>query len=288
MNNNEWSLVSFTLLTQFSIGVWLMLTLAFYTNQPQNNIVSTGFNLRSAEFFILLTIIIATVISLLHLGSPLHAVNSMNNLSGSWISKEILLLILFGTGVLIIVLGKWLNWSASVLHIFYFLSCITGVFLLISMAGIYMISTVPSWNSWHTPVSFFLAMAIMGIMGIILITHLKNPEQLSSNFYSNLILILIVLCIAELIVSGVHQFELVRMEFSGIEEISFNTGWFFKAFILRTILMALACIVALILLIRISGITNHTNIIIILLGLIILQEIIGRLLFFHSYFRIGV
>lgn len=288
MNNNEYTLISFTLLTQFSIGLWLMLTLVFYTHQPQNNVFSTGFSFRSPEFFIFVTIFIATIISLLHLGSPLYAINSINNLSGSWISREILWLVLFGAGVLLVILGKWLSWSESLLNITYLFSCISAVLLLISMSGIYMISTVPSWNSWHTPVSFFLTMAIMGMMGLILIFYFKNPEQLSLIFFSNLVLILIVLCIAELIVSGIHQFELERMEFSGIEDISFNEGWFFKAFILRTVIMVFACVVAIIFYLRISGDTNHTIIFVILISLIILQEIIGRLLFYNSYFRVGV
>jgi DMSO reductase anchor subunit len=47
-----------------------------------------------------------------------------------------------------------------------------GLSLLYSMARVYLLRAVPSWNSWRTPVTFFLSATVLGALGI----NLTSPN----------------------------------------------------------------------------------------------------------------
>ncbi|MFZ6043486.1 DmsC/YnfH family molybdoenzyme membrane anchor subunit, partial [Vibrio natriegens] len=82
------------------------------------------------------------------LGSPLRAFNALNQVGSSWLSNEIF------TGSLFFALGGgyWLleilDNGAQILRKVLLLAAMTvGIVFMYSMIKVYMIDTVPTWNT---------------------------------------------------------------------------------------------------------------------------------------------
>ena len=99
-------------------------------------------------------LIVAMLVSTLHLGRPVRAVRSLSNLRSSWLSREILLaLLLLGNLML-----AWLTgWRAAI-----WLLPATAIAYVGGMALVYRQRTVPVWNTWRTPASFFFSAILLG------------------------------------------------------------------------------------------------------------------------------
>ena len=103
--HNEWSLIIFTLLAQLCVGSFLI----FVVTNPGIIKQTAELNIfRNYSFFILALLCLGIFISILHLGNPGNAVNAMNNLGSSWVSKEIFSLSLFSLGLAAIILNQYL------------------------------------------------------------------------------------------------------------------------------------------------------------------------------------
>ena len=81
MHKSEWSLISFTLLSQMSVGLLLGLVFIHFVHPTIFFQLDTGFSYRSPELIMLILVVLATLISFLHLGNPLHSFNALNNLN---------------------------------------------------------------------------------------------------------------------------------------------------------------------------------------------------------------
>ncbi len=292
MHNGEWSLISFTLLSQISVGLVLALGFLFFLNNTIYENLSTGISFRSPEFIVLILILAATLLSLLHLGSPFHAYNSLNNLKGSWISKEILLLAIFGFGMLLFMMSNILNWPDAASKFFIVFSMLSGVGLILSMIGIYMIPTAPSWNHIYTPLSFFGSVLLLGTIGITLFIFTSKTAEPDFGILKQLLIFMIVIMGILILSSSFHQYLLSGFAFTGIEQISFSKGAYFIVFIIRMIVMVVVLFGLLYLLNMISKpafVFEHVKALFLLLSvLIIIEEVMGRYQFYWSYFRVGV
>ncbi|MHB1097444.1 MAG: DMSO/selenate family reductase complex B subunit [Gemmatimonadaceae bacterium] len=137
---SEHSLVAFTLLAQLAVGAtWF-------------RSVREPFNGRALAV-VTIIMLAALLASFVHLGQPRHAWRAVANLRTSWLSREVLSAALF-MGALLRVLttggrGLWLANTA-------------GLALIISMAQVYRLRTVPEWNSRATTVSFFTTTLLLG------------------------------------------------------------------------------------------------------------------------------
>jgi len=137
---DELPLVAFTLLAQMAAG-----TAVFALAAPE------------APAGLMLTISIALAAAggsaLLHLGSPFQARRALNNLAKSWLSREILMMGLFGVSwLLALALGGIASWIMA----------ITGAIFVRSMVQVYRLKSAPGWNSWRTSAAFFLAAGTLG------------------------------------------------------------------------------------------------------------------------------
>ena len=144
----ERSLVAFTLLSQMSIGTfWLLGVL----------------NGLSAVALLLLTAImlIALAASFLHLGSPRQAWRAIDGWRSSWLSREVLCAALFTALLGGLTLAAWVQFE---LEAGAWLAGLCGLAMLISMTQAYRLRTVPAWNHWTTPASFFLTTLLLGAM----------------------------------------------------------------------------------------------------------------------------
>ena len=162
MNSKEWPLLVFSLSMQLSAGIILIYDL-FLLSPLYRNRVEIPARFQWILLIALGAAILGICLSLLHLGNPLHAARSVANIGTSWLSREILSVLIY-TGLLVVVTylhfrypsaGRSLKWLVDV-------TAVTGLILIFIMSRIYMIPARPAWNTLFTPVGFYLAALIMG------------------------------------------------------------------------------------------------------------------------------
>ena len=139
-SGSEHSLVAFTLLAQLAVGATWFLS------------VREPFDGRALAVITVL-MLIALLASFVHLGQPRRAWRALANLRTSWLSREVLSAALFvGSLIGVLATGGSGIWLASA----------TGLTLIISMARVYALRTVPEWNHRATTASFFVTTMLLG------------------------------------------------------------------------------------------------------------------------------
>lgn len=288
MNNQDWSLVFFTTLSQLSVGIVLCFSILYYYQSDLNLVFAKGFSLKNPLLLALIFISLAAILSLSHLGQPLRAFNSLSNLKGSWMSREILGL---GIYVFLLLLAFILNWqteAANPLKILIPIIALSGLCFIWFMVRIYTIPTIPSWSHWNTPVSFVSTMIILGFIAI-LILKFYGFIQFENYMINRLIMTILMVLFVEICVGFIHQFRIEGLQ-SNLEELMFNKGTFYTVFLIRMILLIIGFIGILITITKPDLFTGNTYLLVmyVMFFLIIIQEFMGRLLFYSSYFRVGV
>lgn len=170
MNSNEWPLVFFTLLSQLSSGIVLAGLAVFVLMRHQ--IGAGHIEMKRLVVFTALAIMaIALLLSFLHLARPQHAVFALQNLSASYLSREILMVTLFFA----LLLATWSSLRfglipASLFNYFYPAAVVAGLLMIWTMARLYMVPTIPAWNSPVTLLQFFNSSLLLGAAAFLVIT----------------------------------------------------------------------------------------------------------------------
>jgi anaerobic dimethyl sulfoxide reductase subunit C (anchor subunit) len=157
---HNWSLVCFTLFTQSAIGlVWVRVTGRWFGCGTQ-----TDFSVW--PMFIALTLIaLGLYAALAHLAKPRLAPHVLRNLTASWLSREVLLVQAFAGSLALLILLSLLD-ASSGLVIFEAAACLLGGAAVFAMARVYLLKTVPVWNSPATVLEFAgSAMLLGGALG---------------------------------------------------------------------------------------------------------------------------
>ena len=152
----NWSLVFFTLFTQSAVGiVWV-------------NVLSRWFGENRTGGLSSLPMIAAFVVSgsgllmaLVHLAKPRLAPHILRNLGFSWLSREVLLVQAFVGAVALLVLLSLLDVSGGMV-VLETAVCLLGGAALFAMTRVYMLKTVPVWNSPATCLEFAGSAALLG------------------------------------------------------------------------------------------------------------------------------
>ena len=168
---HNWSLVCFSLSTQSAIGlVWVRVmgrwfsggTRADFSVWPMSiALILTGFGLYAA---------------LAHLAKPRLAPNALRNLTASWLSREVLLVQAFAGALTLLILISLLD-ASSGLVILEAAACLLGGAALFAMTKVYLLKTVPMWNSPATILEFTgSAMLLGGALGVVLTTFSATDQ----------------------------------------------------------------------------------------------------------------
>lgn len=194
MNSNEWPLVFFTLFSQASAGIMLVSTLMLFLLKEDIHAAGVEFR-RTAALLALVLMGLALMVSFLHLSRPHASVFAMSNLGASWLSREIILagVFFFFTALVYLVPGPAMGKWPSALMI---ASGFVGLILVYSMVRLYMIPTVPAWNNPSTPLAFFSSTLLLGALAsLVVIGYLAN-RSVQADFPQNLVRILAILVLA--------------------------------------------------------------------------------------------
>ena len=115
MIKRDWSLIFFTSLAQWSIGIVLWLSLLVFYNHDVNPVYETALIPGNPVMLALVFIGVATLSSFLHLGNPANAPKALSNLSSSWLSREILTIGLFTASLVLLLAIGWKTDNAVLL-----------------------------------------------------------------------------------------------------------------------------------------------------------------------------
>lgn len=159
---HEWPLILFTVLSQTAVGAFLVLGCVTLSGKLSGE---EDARLHRCMFFLWALMGLGLMASIMHLGSPFRAFNALNRVGSSWLSNEIFASSLFfaagGFYWLLKVLDKG---SESLQKTLLLAAMLIGAGFMYAMIKVYLINTVPTWNSVYTPLQFILTMAISGLV----------------------------------------------------------------------------------------------------------------------------
>lgn len=177
---HEWPLVLFTVLGQCVAG-GLIVTGFVWMNARDDN---TGqVRIVRSQFLLWVLMGIGFIASMMHLGSPLRAFNSLNRIGASSLSNEI------AAGSLFFAVGgfwwllAWLGKLPDALgRGWLIISMVLGVLFVWAMTRVYQIDTVPTWHNGYTTAAFFLTMLTGGPLLAALLLRLAGMRFPASRF----------------------------------------------------------------------------------------------------------
>jgi len=274
----QWSsLVFFTVTAQAAVGIVLIYWLFGFTAAARERADSYS-GLGTPVYLIswVLTAI-ATVASLTHLGWPLSAYRAFGHLSSSWLSREVLLVTLFG----IAGLAAWWrsrtaavpSWAVGVLGVL-------GLAETFASGMIYSLPSVPADANWF-PVAFFIATALLtGATGLLLLGQVtKAGQALASEWTDKLSL----LTLLTLLLSGVLTFTYASAAAHGLPEARMQAAAYTAGawYPLRLVLGLLVPAGLVIWFARRPRITQMLPVLALVCAVLV-GELAGRFLFFNS------
>jgi DMSO reductase anchor subunit len=287
MQSNEWPLVFFTLLSQLSMGIIFsgLVVFLFIRNQD----LTTGGELkRLLSFTAMAGMGVALILSFLHLGKPLHSVFALGNMGSSFLSREILLVSLF-------LFSLFITWtsarfgipSQASFKILYLASFIAGIILIWTMARLYMIATVPAWNTPLTVVKFFNSGLLLGagaLISMVVFLHAKGIEVIQVRMVVSILFFVLALGVFIHLITTLIPAGLPGASSFPAPVIPF--GW--KAARLLFLMLGFSLLAW-----WYPGFLNASargaeGWAYLAFALLILAEICGRYIFYASYFRVGV
>lgn len=167
MHLAEIPLLIFTIMAQMSVGAFLVLGVIDLIGSARWGAKKVELIADPALYAIGPTLVLGFAGSFLHLGTPFNAANSMNHLGTSWMSREILVGVCFGAVGGIYALSQLFHWfSPRIRQGLAILTALIGVVLVYVMAALYQLPTVPAWNTWTTTAQFAGTTVLLGAMAV--------------------------------------------------------------------------------------------------------------------------
>jgi len=167
MDLREWALVIFTILAQMSVGAfWVLEMVHAYAIRKAGMEEAERLSDR-ALLAVGVVLILGLIASIFHLGNPLNAPRAITNFQTSWLSREILLAVLFALVGGLFALMQWRKWGTfAVRNVIAWIATLIGLVLILAMSRVYMLETQPAWNTIWTPVLFYTTTFLLGALAI--------------------------------------------------------------------------------------------------------------------------
>ncbi|EGT0624565.1 TPA: dimethyl sulfoxide reductase anchor subunit family protein [Citrobacter freundii] len=201
---HEWPLVLFTVLGQCVAGALIVSGYGWLTTKDD----AVKQRIVRSMFFLWLVMGIAFLASVIHLGSPLRAFNSLNRIGASALSNEIASGSLFfavgGLWWLAAFLGKM---PATLGKIWLLLSMLLGLVFVYAMTNVYQIDTVPTWYNGYTTLAFFMTMLLSGPLFAALLLRAAGVSCSPARFAGISVLALLV-TVAVVVLQGLSLGEI--------------------------------------------------------------------------------
>lgn len=168
MGWHEWPLMVFTVLGQFVVGGVIVMGLALIAGNLTDRQSKA---VHRSMFFLWLLMGIAFIASVVHLGTPIRAFNSLNRIGDSALSNEIASgAVFFAVGGLYWLVAMLKKLPQALASVWLVLTMVLGLLFVYAMTRVYQIDTVPTWHNGYTTLNFFLTVLIGGpLLGVLLL-----------------------------------------------------------------------------------------------------------------------
>ena len=155
----ELPLIVFTLLLQMAVGGFWAISWMF---MPFWELVQadTAWLRLLPSLLIGFSLALGMTASFTHLGTKKNAWRAIIHIRKSWLSREILLALLFGTAWLLTAVAVILMGHTPAL--LGWLTALLGFGLVYSMSQVYRLRAVPAWNTLRTEVGFLISAVLLG------------------------------------------------------------------------------------------------------------------------------
>ncbi len=288
----ERSLIVFTILSQMAVGTFWTLG-ALYVWSTRQAGPGVAHELTSFGWpAISLVMGTGVVASFFHLGTRANAWRAFRSLSRSWLSREILFAVLFAGASTLLAVMQRLEWGTSVARdIIGVLAGLIGLALIFTMGSAYRLRTIPAWNTWVTPASFFVTAFLLGALaaGALLIFPSKAPAEWTRIALQRIAVWAVILLGIELIIVPLWLSQLTGSEAatSSFVRITKKHGAIFKLRLALAVAGIAAASAAL--LEPCEGcLPTQGFSVLAALGLVLASEVLGRWLFYVARVRHGV
>ena len=306
MNVREFALVAFSILTQMSVGSFIILGVVHFFVKRKAGIDQADRMSDRALWAIVVTLALGLLASLLHLGNPLIAYQSVLNVGSAWLSREIL----FGAAFFVVgVVFAYMQWkkisTPSVRNVIAVIAALIGLAMVYSMSQIYQLRTVPAWNTLATPITFFTTTFLLGTLAVgaayvANYNYLRRKDAdcaevqclLLHSTLRWLVIAAIVLLGIEFLVAPMYIAYLASLGGAATTSAGMMVGKFGLTFALRLLLVFLGAGILGIFIFQNAGKEGHNQVLGYLtyaaFALVLIGEVLGRYLFYATYARVGI
>lgn len=205
---HEYPLILFTVIGQSVAGAFILMALVLLVKpspEYHHKIVMSMFGL-----WVLMGI--GFLLSMLHMGSPLRAFNSMLRFGHSALSNEIVAgATFFALGGLYWLFSFFKKMPKGLSIIWLIVTIISAALFVYAISRVYQIDTVPTWFNSYGSLQFILTSLIAGPILAIFLLRIANYDVNSIRFFA---LISIVAVIASSILVTAQGFELGSIQSS--------------------------------------------------------------------------
>lgn len=276
---HEWPLVLFTVLGQCVTGALIVSGLGWLAMKDDT---AARQRIVRNMFFLWLVMGLGFLASVMHLGSPMRAFNSLNRIGASGLSNEIAAGSIFfavgGVWWLVAMSGKM---PPALGKLWLLLSMVLGVVFVWAMTRVYLIDTVPTWYTGYTTVAFFMTVLLSGPLFAALLLRAAKVNFNGTTFVSISVLALLV-SVAVIVLQGMSLATI----HSSVQQASALVPDYAALQIWRLVMLAagLGCWICP--LVR----RKEPHVVGLLLGLLLVLggEIIGRGLFYGLHMTVGM
>ncbi|MGV2987036.1 dimethyl sulfoxide reductase anchor subunit family protein [Vibrio sp. E150_011] len=162
MGWHEWPLIIFTVFAQTAVGAFIVLGCLNLFGKASDDVKA---RINRNMFFIWVFMALGFMASTAHLGSPMRAMNALNQVGTSWLSREILFgSAFFAFGGLFWLLDVLNKGTLAIRKGLLVAGMIMGVVFMFAMTNVYLINTVPTWDTPFTTYSFAITAVLCGVM----------------------------------------------------------------------------------------------------------------------------
>lgn len=278
---HEWPLMIFTVFGQCVVGGFIVLSFALLkgglTPEAQRRVITAMLGL-----WVLMGV--GFIASVLHLGSPLRAFNSLNRVGASPLSNEIASGSLFfavgGIGWLLAAMRKL---APGLRTLWLVVTMILGVIFVWMMVRVYnSIDTVPTWYGIWTPLSFFLTLLMGGPLLGYLLLRIAGINGWAMRL---LPAVSVVALMASAIVAIMQGGELATIQ-SAVQKASALVPDYGSLMAWRTVVLtvALCCWIVP----QVAGKTPAVPLLSVAFVLLLAGELIGRGVFYGLHMTVGM
>ncbi|NLI17583.1 MAG: dimethyl sulfoxide reductase anchor subunit [Actinomycetales bacterium] len=168
MNVHELPMILFTVISQMSVGAFLMLGLLQVLGRRKYSGATIDRLADPALLAIGPALVFGLAVSMFHMNDVTNTLNVIRHVGSSWLSREIAFGMAFAGLGFVFALLQWRKIGPPALRqVLALLTALAGIGLVWSQAMIYYtLVTVPAWNSWFTIVQFFATTVLLGALAV--------------------------------------------------------------------------------------------------------------------------